>query len=168
MGSRVLRPERNGSEIGTPRAIRRELDGSALSTSEIMLFEAWTTVVSDWLIKPVKCAAKGPRDVSVRALFFGLSDVSSLSDRFLDFPLFCVAFLPCVRYAFAVAASRLVFAVSAAFHARSACRTACFSAFSRATSSRAAWRANLRAFFFSSASRAFSSLMIAACSFLSL
>jgi hypothetical protein len=110
----------------------------------------------------------GPRDVRVRALFFGLSDVSSLSDRFLDFPLFCVAFFACVRCAFAIAASRLLFAVSAAFHARSACRTACFSAFSRATSSRAAWRANLRAFFFSSASRAFSSLVIAACSFLSL
>ena len=118
MGSRVVRPERNGSEIWTPQAFRIEVDGCALSAGEIMLSEACTTVVSNWLIKPVKCVAIGLRGVCVRALFEGLSDVSSLSDRFFDLTLSYVAFFTYVRCDFAIITSGLRFAVSAAFYAR--------------------------------------------------
>ena len=117
MGSRVLRPERNGSEIGTPWAFRIQFDGCALSTSEVVLFESWTTIVFNWLIKPVKCVVLRLRDVYVRAFFEGLLDLSSLNDRFFNFTLFYIIFLVYIHYIFNSPIFYLCFAASMAFYA---------------------------------------------------
>jgi hypothetical protein len=73
-----------------------------------------------------------------------------------------------MRCACALAASRLRFVASAAFCARRVSLLAYLSAFSRASCLRVSYRVKLYLISFSSASRAFSSLVIAAYNFLSL
>ena len=135
---------------------------------ESVLSKSCIAVLSDRDIKPFKFVAARLRDVCVQGLFFSLSDSSTSSGLFFNFvPIWIVSF-DRTRSAFALAASCLRFTAFVSFWAFLACCVACLSAFSRANSSRAAWRAKSRAILFSSVSRAFSSLAIALCSFLSI
>ncbi len=57
-GSRVLRPERNGSEIGLPPAFRMRFDGCAESMVESLLPNGRTSIVSNRLVDSFESGVK--------------------------------------------------------------------------------------------------------------
>jgi hypothetical protein len=118
VNSRVLRLKRNKNEIRPPPAFRMLFDGCAESIIENMLFKSRASIIFNKLIKSFKSAAKRLRDVYIRRLFIGLSDLCMLNNLFFNFVAFWTVFFTRIYYACALAASRLRFAASTAFYAR--------------------------------------------------
>ena len=87
-GNRVLRLDRNGSEIGLSSAFRMRFDGCSEFTIERVSLISRTFIVSISSIESFEFIAIRLRDACVRGLFFGLFDLSISSDLFLNFSRF--------------------------------------------------------------------------------
>jgi hypothetical protein len=139
----------------------------ASAIAVLVLSESCASLVSGVVPKLLEIVALRLWEIFVRGFFDGLSDSSALMALFLDLEVWIIVFWTYLRCACVSATIRLRSAISAIFCARVASRVAFRSAFSRASCSRAACRMRIRRFLFSLVSRAFSSLAIAAWSFLS-
>jgi hypothetical protein len=162
IGRFVLRPERNGSDIGLRDAFRLRTACEAGSMTVDMSSESCASLVSNVVLELLEIVALRLWETVVRGLFDGLSDSSALMAFFLDLKIWIVAFWTYWRCAFFSAVIRLRSATFASFYTYLASRRAFRSAFSRATCSLAFCRIRTRRSLFSLASRAFSSLAIAA------
>ena len=142
VGSRIARPDRSEYEIGSSDCTSIPTASELLSISDIVRVSCCTILVFSSILEARELATLRVREALKRTLFRGSSTWSSLSGRFFDRTVAAFASFTRMRCVRRSSTSWVRLAASVAFYALWVSRIACLSAFSRASSSRAAWRIN--------------------------